>query len=250
MKKIILTSLIIAIGTSFADPIPPMQGQVPTAQPTAQPIGSMQQPQIPMPSSQPSSPSPSTEQPSASAMPPIEIKPEDKSIINLKKKMVIKQAYNDYQKIDKATSIDKVNLEKSLREAKYSLKVQVYKEKQLDAQLSHPYYYAIPVKGVVGNVALTDQTPLKDGTRLNGNDRIAIKDGLVYIGDYLVSYPVMDNIKQPKIEDDSASGSPPQLLTGMPPSNEGSAPQNSSQSPSGSPPMPLPPPVPTSSQSK
>jgi hypothetical protein len=170
-------------------------------------------------------------------MPPVEIKPEDKAIINLKKKMTIKQTYNDYQKVDKATSIDKVNLERSLRESKYSLKTQIYKEKQLDSQLPYPYYYSIPIAGVVGNVALTNQTVLKDGTVLRNKDKISIKDGLVYVGDYLISYPVMDNIKQPKVDTNTTLSSAPQLLTGLP-----TTPSNGMNSPIGQPPIPLPPP--------
>ena len=217
MKRLLLLSLIIT-GTSFAQPMPP-------------------EPQAPMPQPMPPQPTPTAQapMPPPSPMPPVEIKPEDKEIINLKKRMTIKQTYNEYQKVDKATSIDKINLERSLREAKYSLKVQIYKEKQLDSQLSYPYYYNIPVKGVVGNIVLTDQMPLKDGAVLKGKDKISVKDGLVYVGDYLISYPVMDNIKQPKVDANTSSSSAPQLLTGLP------TPDRTS-SPIGTPPIPLPPP--------
>jgi hypothetical protein len=238
MKRLILASSLIVVGTSFADPMPP-QPQAPMQPPmppTVQPMPAPTQPNMQQPMPPQPQPLPATQAPiPPNPMPPVEIKPEDKSIINLKKKMAVKQTYNEYLKVDKATSIDKINLEKSLREAKHSFKVQIYKEKQLDAQLPYPYYYNIPVQGVVGNVALTSQTPLKDGTMLRGKDKISIKDGLVYVGDYLISYPVMSNIKQPTIEESSSSSSPPQLLTGLPTSN-------SMNSPIGSPPMPLPPP--------
>jgi hypothetical protein len=79
--------------------------------------------------------------------------------------------------------------------------------------------------------------PLKDGAVLKGKDRISVKNGLVYVGDYLISYPVMDHIKEPKI-DEGTSSSAPQLLTGLPTPNT-----NSSNSPIGSPPIPLPPPM-------
>jgi hypothetical protein len=227
MKILILASSLIILGTSFAEPVLP-QPQTPI-QPSLIP-----QPMPPHPQPLPTAQSPMP-QPSVNPVPPVEIKPEDKAIIDLKKKMTIKQTYNEYQKVDKATSIDKINLERSLREAKHSLKVQIYKEKQLDSQLPYPYYYNIHIAGVVGNVALTDQTPLKDGTVLKDKDKISIKDGLVYVGDYLVSYPVMDNIKQPKVEDTSTS-SAPQLLTGLP-----TASSNGMNSPIGQPPITLPP---------
>jgi hypothetical protein len=214
MKRL-LAGLII-VGTSFAGtPQTPTQSS-------------------PMPQSMPPQPQPLPTTQAPSPMPPVEIKPEDKTIIDLKKKMSMKQTYNDYQKIDKATSIDRINLEKSLKESQYSLKAQILKEKQLDAQV--PYYYTIPVKGVVGDVVLTDQMPLKDGAVLKGKDRISVKNGLVYIGDYLISYPVMEHIKEPKI-DESISSSAPQLLTGLP------TPNTNGNSPIGSPPIPLPPPM-------
>jgi len=218
MKKLVLVGLIAAVGTSFAEPMP-TQSQPPM-------------PTQPQPDIQPSPMPQPTPPPQLNPMPPIEIKPEDKAIIDLKKKLTMKKTYNDYQKIDKATSIDRINLERSLREAKYSLKTQIYKDKQLDAQLLHPYYYNIPIVGVVGNVALTYQTPLKDGTVLKDKDRISIKDGVVYVGDYLISYPVMNSIVQPDVSLVS-SPSTPQLLTGLP---------TTDNSPSGSPPIPLPPP--------
>jgi hypothetical protein len=231
MKRLIFLGLIVA-GTSFAEPMPQQQStQLPST-----PMTAPSQPQ-PLPTAQTPTPiPPQTNSAPPNPMPPVEIKPEDKAVIDLKKKMTVRQIYNEYQKVDRATSIDRINLERSLREAKYALKAQMYKEKQLDAQLPHPYYYAIPIKGVVGNVALTDQTPLKDGTVLKGRDKIAIKDGLVYVGDYLISYPVMDHIKEPKI-DASTSSSAPQLLTGLPTASN-------SGSPIGSPPIPLPLPPP------
>jgi hypothetical protein len=249
MKKLILASLIV-VETSFAAPMPPqpqapMQPMQSSSTPQPMPIPPNQsippsQANQPTPSPMPTQapPSPTTTQPSVNPMPPVEIKPEDRAIINLKKKMTIKQVYNDYQKVDKATSIDRLNLEKSLREAKYALKSQIYKEKQLDSQLPYPYYYNIPVAGVVGNLALTSQTPLKDGTVLRGKDKVSVKDGLVYVGDYLISYPVMDNMKQPKVDTTSTTSSAPQLLTGLPTSNI-----NTSNSPIGTPPIPLPPPT-------
>lgn len=236
MKRLILTGLIITVGSSFAGPMPP-QPHAPV-QPSSLP-----QAMPPQPTSQsqslPTAQSPAP--PQINPMPPVEIKPEDKAIIDLKKKMSMKQTYNEYQKVDKATSIDRINLERSLREAKYSLKAQIYKEKQLDSQLPYPYYYNIPITGVVGNIALTSQTPLKDGTVLRGKDRISIKDGLVYVGDYLISYPAMDNIKQPKVDVNASSSSAPRLLTGL--STNSSSGMNSS---AGSPPMPLPLPLPSS----
>jgi hypothetical protein len=242
MKRIVLMGLIVT-GISFADSMH-LQPQVPVQSSSSvqQPMSSQQQtsPTVQTPTSLQSNSMPSN---SISLMLPVEIKPEDKAIINLKKKMVIRQTYNDYQKVDKATNIDRLNLERSLREARYALKVQVYKEKQLDSQLSYPYYYSIPIAGVVGNVVLTSQTPLKDGVVLRGKDRISIKDGLVYVGDYLISYPVMDSIRQPKVDMDAISSSAPQLLTGLPTLS----PSNGISSLSGSlPPMALPPPPPPS----
>jgi hypothetical protein len=231
MKKLISIGLIVIAGSSFAEPMPP-QPQAPM-QPPSMPQPMLTQPQSLPPTSQAPTP------PQLNPMPPVEIKPEDKAIINLKKKMTIKQTYNEYQKVDKATSIDKVNLERSLREAKYSLKAQIYKEKQLDSQLPYPYYYDIPIAGVVGNLALTSQTPLKDGTVLKDKDKISIKDGLVYVGDYLISYPVMDSIKHPKLDTDTIS-SAPQLLTGLPTPNASNNTNNIS-SPIGSQPISLPP---------
>jgi hypothetical protein len=170
--------------------------------------------------------------PSPSPMPPIELKPEDKEIISLKKKTKLKQTYSEYQKADKAISIDKLNLERTLLEAKHALKAQQYKNKQLEVQMSYPYYYSIPISGVVGNMAITNGLVLKDGTVLMGNDKIVVKNGHVYVGGYLVSYPVMDNIKYPKVETTSVSS--PQLLTGMPSFED--------RGPVGVPPVPPPPP--------
>lgn len=237
MKRLVFLSLIVA-GTSFADPMPQTMPQQQPTQPPSTPMQSSPTPIPSQPQPLPTAQAPTPNSISPNPMPPVEIKPEDKTVINLKKKMTIRQIYNEYQKVDKATSIDRVNLERSLREAKYALKAQIYKEKQLDAQLPHPYYYAIPIKGVVGNIALTDQLPLKDGTVLKGRDKISIKDSLVYVGDYLISYPVMDHIKEPKI-DASTSSSAPQLLTGLPTANN-----SNGGSPIGSPPIPLPLPPP------
>jgi hypothetical protein len=232
MKKLFFLSLIV-VGTSFADPLsqPPTQPSSPSTFTSSQSQSLSTESPTPVPQT---SITPNVTSPSATLS--IELKPEDKAIIRLKKKMAIKQTYNEYQKVDKATSIDKINLEKSLREAKYALKTQIYKEKQLNFQLLYPYYYSIPIRGVVGNVVLTDQTTLKDGTVLKGKDRIFVKDGLVYVKDYLISYPVMEHIKQPKVEE-VASLSVPQLLTGLPTAN------SSGNSLVGSPPMPLPPPI-------
>jgi hypothetical protein len=152
--------------------------------------------------------------PSPSPMPPIELKPEDKRIIDLKKKTRERQAYNEYQKAEKAISIDKLNLERTRLEAQYALKAQQYKNKQLEVQISYLYYYNIPISGVVENMAITNGLVLKDGTTLMGKDKIVVQNGHVYVGGYLVSYPVMDNIKYPKVETTSVSS--PQLLTGMP----------------------------------
>jgi hypothetical protein len=172
-----------------------------------------------------------------SPMPPIELKPEDKKIIDIKKRTRLKQTFNEYQKAEKAISIDKLNLERTRLEAQKALKVQQYKNKQLEVQMSYPYYYNIPISGVVGNMAITNGMVLKDGDTLMGKDRIVVKDGHVYVGGYLVSYPVMENIKYPQVED--AAATPPQLLTGMPSFED--------RGPVGVPPFPppsLPPPPP------
>jgi hypothetical protein len=169
-------------------------------------------------------------------MPPIELKPEDKKFIELKKNTMLKQTYNEYQKVDKATSIDKVNLERSLLEAKHALKAQQYKNRQLEVQTSHLYYYNIPISGVVGDMAITNGVVLKSGTVLMGKDRIVVQNGHVYVEGYLVSFPVMDNIKYPNVGTTSVSS--PQLLTGMPSLGGGGG------SPVGAPPLPPPPPPP------
>jgi len=167
-------------------------------------------------------------------MPPIELKPEDKKIIDLKKRTKLKRTYSEYQKADKAISIDKVNLERTLLEAKYALKAQQYKNKQLEVQFSYPYYYNIPISGVVGDMAITNGLVLKDGTTLMGKDKIVIQNGHVYVGGYLVSYPVMEKVKYPQVETTSVSS--PQLLTGMPSFED--------RGPVGLPPLPTPPPPP------
>lgn len=212
MKRPLALGLLL-VSWVYAQPTP-------TPMPTPMPPTPMQP--TPMPSTNPS-PSP---------MPPIELKPEDKEIISLKKKTKLKQTYSEYQKADKAISIDKLNLERTLLEAKHALKAQQYKNKQLEVQMSYPYYYSIPISGVVGNMAITNGLVLKDGTVLMGNDKIVVKNGHVYVGGYLVSYPVMDNIKYPKVETTSVSS--PQLLTGMPSFED--------RGPVGVPPVPPPPP--------
>jgi hypothetical protein len=191
-----------------------------------------------MPAPSPTPSPPVSASPNPSPMPPIELKPEDKEIINLKKKTKLKQTYSEYQKAEKAINIDKVNLERTLLEAKHALKAQQYKNKQLEVQMSYPYYYNIPISGVVGNMAITNGLVLKDGTTLRDKDRIVVRDGHAYVGGYLVSYPVMDNIKYPKVETRSVSS--PQLLTGIP-SFEGRGPVGVPSSP---PPVPPPPPPP------
>jgi hypothetical protein len=170
-------------------------------------------------------------------MPPIELKPEDRRIIDLKKKTRERQIYAEYQKARKAIRIDKLNLERTLLEAKYNLKAQRYKNKQLEVQMSYPYYYSIPISGVVGNMVITNGLVLKDGTTLRGKDRIVVKNGHVYVRGYLVSYPVMESIKFPQVETTIVS-SPP-LLTGLPSFED--------RGPVGVPPLPppsLPPPPP------
>ncbi len=219
MKKTLSLGLIL-FSWVYAQPMP--MPSPPEMQPT---------PAQPMPA-----PSVSAN-PSPSPMPPIELKPEDKKIIDLKKRTRLRQTQNEYQKVQKATSIDKVNLQRSLLEAQNALKVQQYKSKQLEVQMSYPYYYTIPISGVVGNMAITNGMVLKDGTTLMGKDKIVVKDGHVYVGKYLVSYPVMENIKYPQVE--TVSVSSPQLLTGMPSFEE--------RGPVGVPPFPppsLPPPPP------
>jgi hypothetical protein len=176
--------------------------------------------------------------PSPSPMPPIELKPEDRKIIDLKKRTKLRQAQSEYQKAEKAISIDKLNLERARLEAKYSLEAQKYKNKQLKVQMSYPYYYSIPISGVVGNMVITNGLVLKDGTTLRDKDRIVVRDGHVYVGGYLVSYPVMENIKYPQVE--TTAVSLPQLLTGMP-SFEDRGPVGI---PSFPPPVPPPPPPP------
>jgi hypothetical protein len=171
-------------------------------------------------------------------MPPIELKPEDKRIIDLKKKTRERQVYSEYQKAKKAISIDNLNLERTRLEAQYALKAQQYKNKQLEVQISYPYYYNIPISGVVGNMAITNGLVLKDGTTLMGKDRIVVQNGQVYVGGYLVSYPVMENVKYPQVE--TVPVSSPQLLTGMP-SFENRGPVGVPPFP---PPVPPPPPPP------
>ncbi len=203
----------------------------------AQPMPMPSPPEMQPIPAQPMPAPPVSANPSPSPMPPIELKPEDKKIIDLKKKTKLRQAQNEYQKVQKATSIDKVNLQRSLLEAQNALKAQQYKSKQLEVQMSYPYYYTIPISGVVGNMAITNGMVLKDGTALMGKDRIVVKDGHVYVGGYLVSYPVMENIKYPQVE--TITATPPQLLTGMPSFED--------RGPAGVPPFPppsLPPPPP------
>ncbi|MFZ8859586.1 MAG: hypothetical protein ACO2PP_03660 [Thermocrinis sp.] len=207
-------------------------GQPTPVQPTPMPTPTPNPPQMPP---TPAQPMPA---PSPSPMPPIELKPEDKKIIDLKKKTRLKQTFNEYQKAEKAISIDKLNLERTLLEARYALKAQQYKNKQLELQMSYPYYYNISVSGVVGNMAITNGLVLKDGTTLMGKDKIIVQNGHVYVGGYLVSYPVMENIKYPQVE--TVSVSSPQLLTGMP-SFEGRGPVGVPPFP---PPVPPPPPPP------
>jgi len=218
---------VLLVSWVYAQPTPtptPMQNP---PQPTPTPM--QPTPDQPMPAPSPT-PSP-TVSTNPSPMPPIELKPEDRKFIELKKKTMLRQTQNEYQKVDKATSIDKVNLERSLLEAKQALKVQQYRNRQLEAQTSYPYYYNIPVSGVVGDMAITSGLVLKDGTVLMGRDRIVVQNGHVYVEGYLVSYPVMDNIKYPRVETTSVSS--PQLLTGMPSFDGGS--------PVGMPPLPPPP---------
>ena len=233
MKRPLALGLILASWV-YAQPMP-----TPTPTPTPMPsppqmhsTPAQPAPAQPMPAPSPT-PSPSiSTAPNPNPMPPIELKPEDKEIINLKKKTRLRQTYSEYQKVEKAVSIDKVNLERSLLEARHALKVQQYRNRQLEVQTSYPYYYNIPISGVVGNMAITSGMVLKDGTVLMGNDKIVVQNGHVYVGGYLVSYPVMDNIKYPRAEDSSVSS--PQLLTGMP-SFDG-------RGPVGVPPVPPPPP--------
>ncbi len=221
MKRTLSLGLVL-FSWVYAQPMP-----VPTpTPPEMQPI-----PAQPMPAP------PVSANPSPSPMPPIELKPEDKKIIDLKKKTRLRQAQSEYQKAEKAISIDKVNLQRALLEAQNALKAQQYKSKQLEVQMSHPYYYSIPISGVVGNMAITDKLVLKDGTTLMGKDKIVVKDGHVYVGKYLVSYPVMESIKYPQVE--TTTTTLPQLLTGMPSFEE--------RGPVGVPPLPppsLPPPPP------
>jgi hypothetical protein len=211
---------LILVSWVYAQPTP-------TPMPTPTPIAPAQPtPAQPMPA------------PSPAPMPPIELKPEDREIISLKKKTKLKQTYSEYQKADKAISIDKLNLERTLLEARHALKAQQYKNKQLEVQVSYPYYYNIPISGVVGNMVITNGLVLKDGTTLRDKDRIVVRDGHVYVGRYLVSYPVMDSIKYPQVETTSVSS--PQLLTGMP-SFEGRGPVGTpSLPPPVPPPLPLP----------
>jgi hypothetical protein len=236
-----LLALAFLVGCPFAQPMP-----TPTPTPTPTPDSTPTQPvQTPTPNPSPTppptpSPQPSVQttapaNPNPNPMPPIELKPEDKEMITLKKKTTLKQTYNEYQKVEKAASIDKINLEKAMLEAKHSLDAQRYKNKQLEVQTAHPYYYNIPVSGVVGNMVITNSLVLKDGTVLKDKDRLLVQDGQVYVGGYMVSYPIMDNIKYPQVEATSSS-SVPQLLTGMPTFNEGRG------SPVGVPPAPPPPP--------
>ena len=233
---------LLLVSWVYAQPTPtPMPTPTPTPMPNPpqmQPAPMEPTPVQPMPAPSPTPSPPVSASPNPSPMPPIELKPEDKEIINLKKKTKLKQTYSEYQKAEKAINIDKVNLERTLLEAKHALNAQKYKNKQLEVQMSYPYYYNIPISGVVGNMAITNGLVLKDGTTLRDKDKIVIRDGHVYVGGYLVSYPVMDNIKYPRVETTTVSS--PQLLTGMP-SFEGRGPIGVPSSP---PPVPPPPPPP------
>ncbi len=208
--------------------------------PEMQPTPMQPAPTQSMPAPFPTPTPPVSATPSPSPMPPIELKPEDRQIIDIKKRTRLRQAQNEYQKVEKATRIDKVNLERALLEAKNALKAQQYKSKQLEVQMSYPYYYNIPIFGVVGNMAITNGLVLKDGTTLMGKDRIVVRNGHVYVGGYLVSYPVMESIKYPQVETISVSS--PQLLTGMP-SFEDRGPVGIPSLPPPVPPPPPPPPL-------
>jgi len=234
MKKPLALGLIL-VSWAYAQPTP-MPTPTPTPMPTPMPNPPQMDPAPvqPMPAPSPTPSPPVSANPNPNPMPPIELKPEDRKITDLKKKTKLKQTYNEYQKAERATSIDKVNLERTLLEAKHALKAQQYKNKQLEVQMSYPYYYNIPISGVVGNMAITNGMVLKEGTVLMGKDRIVVRDGHVYVGGYLVSYPVMENIKYPQVETTTVSS--PQLLTGMP-SFEG-------RGPVGTPFLPPPPPPP------
>jgi len=238
MKRPLALGLFL-VSYVYAQPMPtPMPTPMPDT-PQIQPTPAQPAPAQPMPAP-PSTPSPTVSaNPNPNPMPPIELKPEDRKFVELKKKTMLKQTYNEYQKVDKATSIDKVNLERSLLEAKHALKVQQYKNRQLEVQTSYPYYYNIPVSGVVGDMAITNGMVLKDGTVLMGKDKIVVQNGHVYVGGYLVSYPVMDNIKYPQVEN-AASPSVPQLLTGIPSFGGGGSPVGTPSLP----PLPPPPPPP------
>jgi hypothetical protein len=230
MKRPLALGLVL-VSWVYAQPTPT---PTPMPMPTPMPNPPQMQPTPPQPT--PVQPMPAS--PSPNPMPPIELKPEDRQIIDLKKKTKLKQTYGEYQKAEKAISIDKLNLEKARLEAKYALEAQKYKNKQLEVQTSYPYYYNIPISGVVGNMAITNGLVLKDGTTLKGKDKIVVRDGHAYVGGYLVSYPVMENVKYPKVETISVSS--PQLLTGMP-SFEDRGPVGFPSSP---PPVPPPPPPP------
>jgi len=232
MKRPLALGLLL-VGWVYAQPTPtPMPTPTPTPMPNSPQMQPAPAQSMPAPSP---TPSPTV---SANPMPPIELKPEDRKFIELKKKTMLKQTYNEYQKVDMATSVDKANLERSLLEAKHALKAQQYKNRQLEVQTAYPYYYNIPISGVVGDMVITNGMVLKDGTVLMGKDRIVVQDGHVYVGGYLVSYPIMDNVKYPRVETTSISS--PQLLTGMP-SFEGRGPIGV---PSSLPPVPPPPPPP------
>jgi hypothetical protein len=220
MKRSLVLGFLL-VGWVYAQPMP-----MPTPMPNPTPMQ-------PMPMEPSPAPSPPVSA-NPSPMPPIELKPEDKKIIDLKKRTRLKQTQSEYQKAEKALSIDKLNLERTRLEAQYALKAQRYKNKQLEVQTSLLYYYNIPINGVVGNMAITNGLVLKDGTVLRGKDRVVVRDGHVYVGGYLVSYPVMESIKYPSVEITTVSS--PQLLTGLP-SFEGGG-------PAGVPPLPPPPPPP------
>jgi len=228
MKRPLALGLLL-FSWAYTQPMP-----TPTPMPTpidpSQPIPAQPIPAPPVPAN-----------PSPSPMPPIELKPEDRKIIDLKKRTRLKQAQSEYQKAEKAISIDKLNLERTRLEAQYALKAQRYKNKQLEVQMSFPYYYSIPISGVVGNMAITNGLVLKDGTTLKGKDKLVVRDGHVYVGGYLVSYPVMENIKYPRVETMVVSS--PQLLTGMP-SFEDRGPVGVPSLPPPVPPPPPPPPPP------
>lgn len=150
---------------------------------------------------------------------PIDIKlsPEDEKIIKLKKKMTERKLYNDYQKVEKATNIDKLNLMLNEIQTKNAIKSEIRKAKLLERPVEE---IKVKVSGVVGSVAITDTIAIKDGDLVR-DKQVVIRDGMVYIDG------INTVINYTATKDDanvSASSGSVNLLTGLPNGQTGQMP--------------------------